>query len=105
MPPDRAERAPPPAGGAHGTQQRSAPRMPDPFAVGAAYRAAMQREMRIHAALGIPWVVSDGEQPYFVLLPGLPRIDVYPDDGRAPLTVPVREWKTWTIPAMIMWAR
>ena len=55
--------------------------MPDIAAVAAGYRESMYRELRIHAALGIPWVVSEGTRSHFVLWPGLPRWDIAQSDA------------------------
>ena len=65
-------------------QARAVSRMPNCSAAGAPYRAALTREMRIHAALGIPSDVSDGPSQYCIVLPGLPRmVSMRPDVAEA----------------------
>lgn len=90
---------------AHSDTVTRTSRMPDADAVGASYRLSMQREERIHAALGIPWQVSDGARSFLVLLPGLPRMDTGP-------VVPWASWRqddvvrgAWNVSMMISWAR
>ncbi len=80
-------------------------RMPDGNLIGAAYRTALQREERLHAALGIPWQVSDGARSFLVLLPGLPRMDAGPVVPWVPPLAVTYDHEPWMIPMMMGWAR
>ena len=76
--------------------------MPDIHAVAAAYRESMNRELRIHAALGIPWVVSGAG---FVLWPGLPRWDIAQSDAYVARIKADHVHTPGTMSALLAWAQ
>ena len=89
------------------TVREPSARMPSPEAVAAGYRESILREKRIHAALRIPWQVSDGSHSYLILLPGPPRAH---DDATAPgvAVMPATSTasqSTSTVRALRAWAR
>lgn len=87
------------------TPSHQVSRMPDIHAVAAGYRESMTREMRIHAALCIPWVVSDDGRAFQVLLPGLPRSDVAASDAYAARIQAEHVHAPGTMAALSAWAQ
>lgn len=76
--------------------------MPDAHAVGAAYRESMNRELRMHAALGVPWVVTGAG---FVLWPGLPRWDFAHSDAYVARIRAEHVYRPGTMAALLTWAQ
>ena len=78
--------------------------MPDIHAVAAGHHASMNRELRIHAALGIPWVVSGAGRSHFVLWPGLPRWDIAHSDALVARIRADHVYRPGTMSALMTWA-
>jgi hypothetical protein len=79
--------------------------MPDIHAVAAAYRESMNRELRIHAALGIPWAASGAGRSHFVLWPGLPRWDIAQSDASVARIRADHLYRPGTMSALLAWAQ
>lgn len=91
----------------HQARRFAASCVPDPVWLAAGYREAILREKRVHAALQIPWQVSDGVSSYLILLPGPPRAhDGVAENGADvdPLASTAQR-ATWTVGELRGWAR